>query len=232
VDDLDHDAALQRRQVGIDAEGSEFILAGESGAGLVGGAHDAVPEALKGCDHAARGEWPWGCEDGALGQVEREVTHAELGNAALDEQLSCSCPYAVPWIDAQEYRDVLWCWDSTRAGGPLVDLTALHVAAEHQPACFPGHWADTPTFLAILGWVERARATAEAAHTSACQRDRHRTFDTYRLAMTDALEQARGTARLLLDHLGPHLDQPPAGLPGWVYDRDGDDPRPERPAGA
>ncbi len=94
------------------------------------------------------------------------------------------------------------------------------------------HWSDTPTFLAILGWIERARVAAEAAHTSACQRDRHRTFDAYRLAMIDALEQARDTARLLLDHLGPHLDQPPAGLPGWIYDRNGYDTRPELPAGA
>jgi hypothetical protein len=50
--------------------------------------------------------------------------------------------------------------------------------------------------------------------------------------MIDALEQARGTARLLLDHLGPHLDQPPAGLPGWIYDPAGYDTRPELPADA
>ena len=94
------------------------------------------------------------------------------------------------------------------------------------------HWSDTPTFLAILGWIERARTTAQATHTDACQRDRHRAFDTYRLAMIDAPEEARDTARLLLDYLGPHLDEPPAGLPGWIYDRNGYDTRPELPAGA
>jgi hypothetical protein len=92
-------------------------------------------------------------------------------------------------------------------------------------------WCDTPTFLAILGWIERARTTAQT-HTSSRQRDHSRAFDTYRLAMIDALEEARDTARFLLDHLGSHLDEPLAGLPGWIYDRNGYDTRPELPAGA
>jgi hypothetical protein len=77
--------------------------------------------------------------------------------------------------------------------------------------------------------VERARDTAQSTHTTSCK---HRAFDTYRLAMIDALEEARDTARLLLDHLAPHLDQPPAGLPVWIYERNGCDTRPELPAGA
>ncbi len=94
------------------------------------------------------------------------------------------------------------------------------------------HWCDTPTFLSLLGLIERPRAAAQSTHTAACQRDRNRTFDTYRLAMIDALEQARDAARLLLDHFGPYLDQPPAGLPAWIYDRNGYDTRPELPADA
>ena len=91
------------------------------------------------------------------------------------------------------------------------------------------HWSDTATFLAILGWVERARRAGEAAHTSDCQRGR--TFDAYRLAMVDALEQARSTARFLHDHLAEQ-GEVPEGLPGWIYDRAGYDTRPELPADA
>jgi hypothetical protein len=89
------------------------------------------------------------------------------------------------------------------------------------------HWCDTSTFLAILGWIERTRTAAQAAPTSTC----NRIFDTYRLAMIEALEEARDTARALHDRLAGRYELP-AGMPSWIYERNGYDTRPEFPAGA
>jgi hypothetical protein len=99
------------------------------------------------------------------------------------------------------------------------------------------HWADTPTFLAILGWIERARQAADRrladlAGEYELTKGHFSDYAADTILTRHRLEQERDQARQVARRLLRHLQQctaPPSGLPTWISD---DDAAAELPAGA
>src|SRR6266545_8146874 len=74
----------------------------------------------------------------ALGHVGWEVTHAQLGNAAVDEQLTSAGPHPLASVHSQQRRNQAGSGHPASANNPLSDLPAQHVAAEHEAAGLTG----------------------------------------------------------------------------------------------